>query len=248
MRIVFLVLTFHTTILFAQLDLSIHAGGGASLIYNTATVNMNHLYYGSPIRSIPKRSYELGITGRKQFNTSFLETGVVYSYIQSLHKENSFVENPSTGSVDQIYIEKLRKIGYASVPILFCKKYKSFSIGAGIQYQFALHVKEDKTMWYQNGASPAPVEPTLNRRTIRTFDLGYVGQVNLEATERLSLNFKLYWGITNINNNQEKGVAYEFYQEESPVIDRRLKNRQFVITLQYKLFQQKHHWPTPEKD
>ena len=76
MRIPFLVLTFQTTVLFAQWDLSIHAGAGASLIYNTATVNMNHAYYGSPIRTFPKRSYELGISGRKYFERTYLETGI----------------------------------------------------------------------------------------------------------------------------------------------------------------------------
>ena len=94
-------------------------------------------------------------------------------------------------------------------------------------------------MWKLHSINGGAVEPILKTRTIKTFDLGIVGQANLEATERISLNFKLYWGITNINNFQEKGVAYEFYQIESPVIDRRLKNKQFVLTLQYKLFQKK---------
>lgn len=239
MRIIFLVLTFQTSLLFAQWDLSIHAGGGASLIYNTATVNMNHLYYGSPIRSIPKRSYELGISGRKYFERTYLETGISYSYIQSLHKENTIPDIPPFTFYKHIYIEKLRHIGYLVVPVLICRNYKSFSIGAGVQPQFAVHVKEDKTMWAQQGMQSIPFEPELTRRTIRTFDLGFVGQANLEATDRISLNFKLYWGIANINNFQEKGVMYEFYQVESPVVDRRLKNRQFVITLQYKLFQKK---------
>lgn len=239
MRILFFVLIFQTSLLFAQWDLSIHAGGGASLIYNTATVNMNHLYYGSPIRSIPKRSYELGITGRKYFERTYLETGVSYSYIQSLHKENTFAQDPLTSFIEEIHIEKLRRIGYIAMPMVFCRNYGSFSIGGGLQPQFAIHVVENKKMWKAHSIDAGEVEPILTHRTIKTFDLGFVGQANLEATERFSLNFKMYWGIANINNFQEKGVAYEFYQEESPVVDRRLKNRQFVITLQYKLFQKK---------
>lgn len=239
MRILFFVLTFQTSLLFAQLDLSIHAGGGASLIYNSATVNMNHSFYGSPIRSIPKRSYEVGVSGRKYFERTYLETGINYSFISSLHKENTFIEDPSTGFFEEVHIEKLRRIGYATIPIIFCRNYGAFSIGAGVQPQFVLHVTEDKKMWILYSVDGSNVEPILKNRTIKPFDLGFVGQANLEATERISLNFKLYWGITNINNFQEKGVAYEFYQIESPVVDRRLKNRQFVLTLQYKLFQKK---------
>jgi hypothetical protein len=239
MRILFFILTFQASCLFAQLDLSIHAGGGASLIYNSATVNMNHSFYGSPIRSIPKRSYEVGVTGRKYFERTYLETGISYSYIQSLHKENTFAQDPATSFIEEIHIEKLRQIGYMAIPVVLCRNYGSFSIGAGVQPQFALHVTEDKKMWKLHSINGGAVEPILKTRTIKTFDLGIVGQANLEATERISLNFKLYWGITNINNFQEKGVAYEFYQIESPVIDRRLKNKQFVLTLQYKLFQKK---------
>ncbi|MBK6951658.1 MAG: outer membrane beta-barrel protein [Crocinitomicaceae bacterium] len=239
MRILFFILTFQASCLFAQLDLSIHAGGGASLIYNSATVNMNHSFYGSPIRSIPKRSYEVGVTGRKYFERTYLETGISYSYIQSLHKENTFAQDPATSFIEEIHIEKLRHIGYAAIPVVFCRNYGSFSIGAGIQPQFTLHVREDKKMWILHSINGGDIDPILKNRTIKTFDLGIVGQANLEATERISLNFKLYWGITNINNFQEKGVAYEFYQIESPVIDRRLKNKQFVLTLQYKLFQKK---------
>ncbi|MBK6526732.1 MAG: hypothetical protein IPG07_14995 [Crocinitomicaceae bacterium] len=106
MRILFFILTFQASCLFAQLDLSIHAGGGASLIYNSATVNMNHSFYGSPIRSIPKRSYEVGVTGRKYFERTYLETGISYSYIQSLHKENTFAQDPATSFIEEIHIEK----------------------------------------------------------------------------------------------------------------------------------------------
>ena len=126
-----------------------------------------------------------------------------------------------------------------AIPVVLCRNYDSFSIGAGIQPQFALHLREEKKMWKGHIMNGGLVDPILKTRTIKTFDLGFVGQANLEATQRFSLNFKLYWGIANINNFQEKGVAYEFYQIESPVVDRRLKNRQFVITLQYKLFQKK---------
>lgn len=240
MRILFFVLTFTTSLLFAQVDISIHAGGGASLIHNSATVNMNHLEFGSPIRSIPKRSYELGITGRKYFDRTYLETGLCYSYISSLHKEHAYVQASNSFFIEEeIHIEKLRHIGYLAIPVVVCRNYGAFSIGAGIQPQFTLHVKEDKKMWIPHSINAGDVDPILKNRTIKTFDLGFVGQANLEATERISLNFKLYWGITNVNNFQEKGVAYEFYQIESPVVDRRLKNRQFVITLQYKLFQKK---------
>lgn len=239
MRILLFILTFQTSLLFAQWDLSIHAGGGASLIYNTATVNMNHLYYGSPIRSIPKRSYELGISGRKYFERTYLETGVSYSYISSLHKENTVANFPPQVFFTPIYIENLREVGYLSIPIVLCRNYGNFSVGAGIQPQFTVHVSETKKMWYMEGSSPVNVDPILTERTIRKFDMGFIGQANFEATPRISLNAKIYWGITNMNNYQEKGVLYEFFQVENPVVDRRLKNRQFVITLQYKLFQKK---------
>lgn len=235
MRFAFFLFLFPSYSIFSQIDVSIHAGGGSSLIYNSATVNMNHLNYGSPIRSIPKRSFEAGITGRKYFERTYLETGLAYSYIQSLHKENTSAPNNSS-IPGEIHIEKLRTIGYLALPIVLCRNYGSFSIGAGIQPQFTLHVNEDKKMW-QGFSEGNYIDPPLSDRTIKTFDLGFVGQANLEATKRLSLNFKLYWGILNINNYNEKGVLYEFYKQESPVVDRRLKNRQFVITLQYKLFQ-----------
>jgi hypothetical protein len=239
MRILFFILTFQASCLFAQLDLSIHAGGGASLIYNSATVNMNHSFYGSPIRSIPKRSYEVGVSGRKYFERTYLETGINYSYISSLHKENTTAHFPPQVFFTEIYIENFREIGYLSIPIVLCRNYGNFSVGAGLQPQFVAHISETKKMWYLDVVSPVPVEPILTERTIKTFDLGIVGQANFEATDRISLNAKLYWGITNINNFQEKGVLYEFFQYEDPVVDRRLKNRQFVITLQYKLFQKK---------
>jgi len=238
MRLAFLFILFPYSI-FCQIDISIHAGGGTSFIYNSATVNMNHLYEGSPVRSIPQQSFDAGITGRKYFERTYLETGLTYSYIQSLNKENTFSQLADPQFSGEIYIENTRKIGYLAVPIVLCRNYGSFSIGAGLQPQFTMHIKEDKTMWELHGITPEYVDPILSRRTIQKFDLGFVGQANLETSKRLSLNFKLYWGITNINNYQEKGVMYEFYQQESPVVDRRLKSRQFVITLQYKLFSKK---------
>lgn len=237
MRVVFLMILFPCVAGYSQIDFSLNAGGGASLIYNSATVNMNHLYYGSPVRSIPKRSFETGISMRKYFENTFIEMGLSYSYVQSVHEENTFAQTTVTGQgMNQIYIEKFRTIGYLTIPIILSRNYESFSIGAGLQPQFTLHVTEDKKMWYGPSAGINLVDPVLDNRTIRTFDLGFVGQANLKATERLSLNFKLYWGITNINNFQEKGVMNEFFQIESPVIDRRLKNRQFIISLRYKLF------------
>jgi hypothetical protein len=168
-----------------------------------------------------------------------LETGISYSYISSLHKENTVAHLPPQVFFTEIYIENFREVGYLSIPIVLCRNYRNFSIGAGLQPQVVAHIRETKKMWYMEGSSPVNVEPILTERTIKNFDLGFVGQANFEANDRISLNAKLYWGITNINNYQEKGVLYEFLQVENPVVDRRLKNRQFVITLQYKLFQKK---------
>ena len=49
----------------------------------------------------------------------------------------------------------------------------------------------------------------------------------------------MYWGIWNINNMGEKGASYEYLGYEDPVVDRKLRNRQIMITAQYTIFGRK---------
>ena len=219
-----------------RFNISFKAATGISIIHNSATVNMNHLYGGSPVRSIPKMSYEIGTAFHYSFEKTNLEIGVNYSNIQSLHKENTMGYSAELEYSNSIRIENVRNVGYINFPIMLNREYKSFSIGGGLQSQFAVNVKEEKKMWTGPKSFDKTVDPILNRRTIKTFDIGFVGQASFFATEKIALNCKFYWGLANINNFQEKGVNYEFYQVEKPVIDRRLKSRQLLIGIQYHLF------------
>lgn len=237
MRRIFLICGIGFTFFsFGQFDVGFHLGGGAGYIANSATVNLNHLDYGSPFRSYPRRSFEGGTTMLYSFEQTSISFGVNYFQINAYQIENTegFSDNGFSGEL--IFVEKERKIGYLALPILFHRDYNKLSFGGGLQSQFVLHVKEMKKTWTGYGNEPSNAEAVEDNRTINAFDIGLVGQVNAKATNRLSLNFKVYWGLYNLNNYEEKGAYYEFYGVENPVVDRKLKNRQFIITAQYNLF------------
>ncbi|MBD3637426.1 MAG: outer membrane beta-barrel protein [Crocinitomicaceae bacterium] len=238
-RILFSISIFTSCLSFSQFDVSIHTGGGVSYISNSATVNMNHLTYGAPVRAFPKASLEGGITASYAFKRHSFDLGVLYSQIRSLNTEDTFYDLDYGMGLTHLYVEKMRTIGYLAIPLQVNRDYNLVSFGAGVQPQFALHVNEEKKMWTDFSDSPETVAFLPDDRTIRTFDLGWIGNFCYHGTKHLSLSLKVYWGLWNINNFGEKGAVYEFFQIENPVVDRKLKNRQFTMSVKYHIFGKK---------
>lgn len=182
--------------------------------------------------SSPSFTSDLSYSFRKN-NVSF-ETGLGYTFIAGSYHSLLNITNVDDGSITTMKSEKEHRTNYLNIPLIINYHFNKLNIGFGTQFLYNISGNLNTNIFSSRQGSPySLISVTQTGSALTNTDFGALFKANYLLSPRISIQARAYWGLADINNNHEKGAAYDIVQLDDPVNRIKLANRQFTIGLKY---------------
>ena len=180
----------------------------------------------------PSFTTDLSYAFRK--NNLSIETGLGYSFIVGRYYSLVNVTNVDDGSITTMKSEKEHRTNYASIPLLINYHFDKLSLGVGTQLLYNISGNQSNKIYSsRQGSVYDLLSITKTGSALSTLDYGALFKANYLLSSRFSIQARVYFGLSDISNNSERGAAYDIYQLDDPLNRSKLANRQFTIGLKY---------------
>ena len=167
------------------------------------------------------------------FKDFYIESGIAYNDLKGNQGEGRNITEITPDGFyrtvkNDIHVE--RKARYLSVPVTLNYRIEKLHIGAGVYTSALVSTSQIVTESFDD----EPIARTGGKSPLNSIDFGLTAQVSYELSERASLLFSANYGTIYVKGNTS--INYNTNELSYMIEQHRLKNRQFMVGLNFRLY------------